>query len=203
VFGRSKSEQTTAPTPVSVAEGSRDAGKGRATPKRREAEQRNRHPIVGGPALSKNATKEQRKAAKAAQRAAFAAARAQQRTAMMTGDEKHLPARDRGAARRYARDYVDARRTVGEYFIPVALVIMVFSLVNSPVVTLTTLVMLYAMVLLVVIDSFLIRRTVNRLTVEKFGDRATGAGTYAAMRALQLRRWRMPRAQVARGQYPT
>jgi hypothetical protein len=45
--------------------------------------------------------------------------------------------------------------------------------------------------------------TVARLTVAKFGDKAAGAANYGTMRALQIRRTRLPRPQVSRGQYPT
>ena len=48
-------------------------------------------------------------------------------------------------------------------------------------------------------------RRLRKKLAEKFGDEAAGAkgnGMYAAMRAFQLRRSRMPRALVKRGEYP-
>ena len=129
--------------------------------------------------------------------------RAIQRQALMTGDEAHLPARDRGPARRWARDYVDARRSVGEYFLPVALVILGLSLIRQPTVALAAIVLLYGMVLVVAVDCFLVRRKLSRLLTAKFGASASqGAPTYAMLRMLQLRRSRLPRPQVARGQFP-
>ena len=47
------------------------------------------------------------------------------RQAMLTGDERYYPARDQGPARRYARDFVDARYNVGEYFIFFAIAVPV------------------------------------------------------------------------------
>ena len=200
MFGRSKASEEPATTEESVV---REGGKGRPTPKRREAEQRNRRPL-GSPtrALKSTASKEEKRAARAAERKAYAAERAKMREALVTGDERHLPARDKGPARRYARDYVDARRNAGELFIPVALVILMTSLIPNVVVVQASLIALYAMVLWVVVDSILLRRKLNRLTVDRFGDKAAGAATYGMMRALQIRRTRLPRPQVKRGQYP-
>jgi hypothetical protein len=47
---------------------------------------------------------------------------------------------------------------------------------------------------------------VRKKIAAKFGDEAASAkgnGMYAAMRAFQLRRSRMPRALVKRGEYPS
>src|SRR5207245_8251961 len=35
-----------------------------------------------------------------------------------SGDERALPPRDQGQVRRFARDYVDSRRTLGELMLP-------------------------------------------------------------------------------------
>ena len=49
--------------------------------------------------------------------------------ALRAGDERHLPARDRGPVKKYARDLVDARRSVAEFFLPLALLIFVLTIV--------------------------------------------------------------------------
>ncbi|MDO5727832.1 MAG: DUF3043 domain-containing protein, partial [Bowdeniella nasicola] len=90
-------------------------GKGRPTPKRKEAEARNYRPPVGG---------KDRKAAKAEERRRRNELYARQRQAMITGDERYMPLRDRGRPRRFARDYVDARWNIGELFMPLALVMI-------------------------------------------------------------------------------
>jgi hypothetical protein len=201
VFGRNKTSEQPAEETTEVV---RDSGKGRPTPTRKEAEARRRHPI-GSPtraaATRPGASKEEKKAAKEAQRKAWAAERAKQREARGTGDERYLPARDKGAARRYARDYVDARRNAGEFFIPLALVILAASLVRQ--LAFASLVALYTLVLVVIVDSILLRRKLGRLTLDKYGDKASGAGGYGMMRALQLRRTRLPRPMVKRGEFPT
>ena len=206
MFGRNKTTETSAAAAATAEQEAREGAKNRPTPKRREAEQRNRRPI-GSPArataLRPGATKEEKKAARAAERAKWAEERNLQRQALISGDDKHLPPRDKGPVRRYVRDYVDARRNAGELFIPAAMVILALSLVPVQPLPLVSLVALYTLVLYVVVDSVLLRRKLNRLTVDKFGDKATGAAGYGMMRALQIRRTRLPRPQVKRGEFPT
>jgi hypothetical protein len=201
VFGRPKIPQPLPPTPT---ETSKSGGKGRPTPSRREAEARNRRPVVGAPPVRPGASKEEKKAARAAHRAAVAADRAKARDAMLTGDERYLPERDKGAARRFARDYVDARHSAGEYLLVAVLVVLMLSLVSGPVMRIATTAMLYGLVLVVGIDTWLLRRRVQKLADAKFGaEKARGVGGYVMMRALQLRRTRLPRPLVKRGEFPS
>jgi hypothetical protein len=205
VFGRSRSGATEAPAKTAgPAVPEKQGGKGRPTPRRREAEQRNRHPVVGSPRLSPNATKEERKAAKAAQREALAAERLKAREAMVTGDERYLPAQHRGPARRWARDYVDARWNLGELLLPLALVILLLGLVPQlSVVTIYLVPALYVFALAVVVNGYFMSRRINRMAVERFGESARGVGRYAALRSAQVRRFRMPKPMVKRGESPS
>jgi hypothetical protein len=191
------------PTTSSPTSAAQQSGKGRPTPRRREAEQRNRHPVVGSPRLSANATKAERKAARAAQRQALAGERAKAREAMLSGDERFLPAQHAGPARRFARDYVDSRWNVGEALLPVALVVLLLGLV-PPLTPYTVFFvpLLYIFALGVVVNGFFLARRVNALAVERFGESARGAGRYAALRSAQVRRLRMPKPKVKRGQHP-
>jgi hypothetical protein len=109
VFGRSKATTVEGATPSSVE--AKDGSKGRPTPKRREVERGRRRAV---------ATPRTRKEAAAAMRAKQREERQSQMTALRAGDERTLPARDRGPVRRYARDVVDSRRTVAEFFLPLA-----------------------------------------------------------------------------------
>jgi hypothetical protein len=207
VFGLGKrSSPPPAPSATSASPEPKGAGKGRPTPTRREAEQRHRTPLISSTrqTVPKGATKEERKAAKQASREAVRAERQRSRAALFSGDERFLPDRDRGPARRFVRNYVDARRNPGEYFMPVALVAVLLGLVGIPTVVLASTLTLYAAVVVVATDSVLLRRRVNRLVAAKFGSQEVPkVGTYAMMRALQIRRSRLPRPQVERGQYPT
>lgn len=200
-LGRDRSKEPVAPPSVE----SKPGGKGRPTPTRRQAEQRNRTPLIGaGRAAAPGASRAERKQARAAQRDAMRAERMKARAAMLAGDERYLPARDRGPARGWVRDYVDARRNPGEYFLPVALVVLLLSTLRVGTVAIIAGSALYVMLFGLIIDSVLLHRRIKRKATERFGEEAaTGTGGYGVMRALQLRRSRMPRPRVARGQYPS
>jgi hypothetical protein len=205
VFGRSRSGATQAPAKTAgPAVPQKQGGKGRPTPRRREAEQRNRHPVVGSPRLSPNATKEERKAARTARREALAVERAKSREAMITGDEKHLPPQHRGPARRWARDYVDSRWNLGELLLPIALVVLLMGLIpRLNVVSFFLVPVLYLYALVVVVNGYFMAKRINRIAIERFGESARGVGRYAAMRSAQVRRFRMPKPMVKRGQSPS
>jgi hypothetical protein len=201
VFGRSKTPAAQEAV-TTVDASAKEGGKGRPTPKRREREQANRRPIVGaGAAVKPGATKEERKAARAARRESMQGERAKSRAALMGGgDERNLPVRDRGPAKRYARNVVDSRRNVGEYFLFFALIAVVLSFLRPA--AMFSIVVLYGVMLLVIADSVFLYRKVQRGATAKFGEaEAKGTGRYAIMRAVQLRRARLPRPAVGRGEF--
>ena len=178
----------------------KSGGKGRATPKRRDAEARRLHPVVPT----------DRKAAKAQARAKQDEAWRRQREAMRTGDERYLPARDKGPVKRYIRDYVDARFSLGEAFMPLSIlliVIMVGVQTRVPRIGLMLIMGLYAVFLLSIIDAAVCWWLVRRRLHAKFGeDKVRAQGTvfwYIFSRCFNLRRWRQPSPQVARRQYPS
>lgn len=145
-----------------------------------------------------------RKAARDAERARRRESQARVRQAMVSGDEAHLPPRDKGPVRRYIRDYVDARWNLGEFMLPVMLVVLALSFVRQSWAMLLVFVLVYGLLLVAVLDSALMWRRLKRRLVERFGadQLARGAAMYAVMRAFQMRRSRMPRPQVDRGNYP-
>lgn len=172
----------------------RPGAKNRPTPKRRDQEAANQRPLVVT----------DRKAASKANREARRSAYAKQRQAMLTGDEANLPERDKGPVRRYLRDYVDARWSVGEFLLPIMLLVLLLSFVRTTTAMLIVFFAVYSLVLVAIADGFVMWRRLKRQLVEKFGENAIPRGSvmYAVMRAFQIRRSRMPRPQVARGEYP-
>jgi hypothetical protein len=171
------------------------AGKGHATPKRRDAEAANKRPLVPT----------DRKAAARTDRAKRNEARALERDAMVTGDDRHLPARDKGPVRRYVRDYLDARLTYSEFFLPISLVLILLVLVRRQDVLLTVsaLAAVYLLAIVAVFEAVIVTYGMKKKVIAKFGEFPKGTRMYGVNRMFQVRRLRMPRPQVKRGQHPS
>ncbi|GHH62914.1 hypothetical protein GCM10017673_02910 [Streptosporangium violaceochromogenes] len=192
--------QTTADdSPVSVND-PKPAGKGRPTPKRRDAEGRRRQP-VNAPQNRKEAYRQLRERQ--------AHDRAKAREGMLRGDERYFPARDRGPARGFAREWVDSRRVISQYFLPFSLVILLLTWIPFPepirgyvyvaVITFGWPLMMVG----VLFTSIWVSVRVKKLAAEKFpGENVKGVGFYAAMRALQMRKLRFPPPTVLPGGRP-
>lgn len=195
MFGRKKtSDSPAAETPVVPAEEVRAAPgqKKGPTPTRAEREAARRRPLVP----------DDRKAARAAAREAEAAERRRMRLAMETGDERHMPLRDRGPQKRYARDFVDARTGLGEWLMVIVLIYVFLAFLPATQLQLWLTFSLWALVLLVVLEGVLVSFQLKRRLAGKFGEVERGVRWYGVMRAMQLRRLRLPKPQVKRGQYP-
>jgi hypothetical protein len=193
VFGRNK---TGAESPAdSASDAPSDAGKGRPTPTRKEAEAA-RAARAKSLADPKTARKLDKQKARVAQ--------AKAREAMMAGDEKFLPQRDRGPVRRYARDWVDSRLSIGEFFLPAAIAVIVLGLLPIPALRNITINGWLVLTLLVVVDETVLGLRLRSALAKKFPDKAErkGATTYGALRGLQMRGLRVPKPRVRRGQRP-
>jgi hypothetical protein len=191
MFGRGKT--TTEDTPPVVVE--RPGAKNRPTPKRSVAQAANRRPLV--PDDRKLAVKKAREERRANQ--------AKVLQSYETEDQRYLPPRDRGEVRRYVRDLVDRRRNVGQYFLPVAFLVLFLTLVPDETFRVVSAMAMYTMLGVLVLDCLLLARTVKAAVAERFGDEAAqerGLKMYAVMRATQMRRMRRPVPKVAHGQAP-
>jgi len=192
VFGRKKTlNEDLAPT-ASTDASARAGAKNRPTPKRREQEALNKRPLIVT----------DRKAATKQDKTARREAMAKQRAGMMTGDEKYLPARDKGPRRRFIRDTVDARWNIGEFMLPIMLIVLLLSFVRTNWALLLVFVLVYGLILVAIGDALLMWRRTRRKIDDKFGGAEKGDAWYAIMRAFQMRRTRMPKPQVARGEHP-
>lgn len=167
------------------------APKGRPTPSRKEREAARRTPLV--PA--------DRKAAKEAQREADREFRARQQHALQTGDERYLPANDKGPQRRYIRDYVDARINVGDYLLVLILASFIVGLFAPGFQQYSVLVM-WAFILLWILDYSIMWRGLKKKLTDKFGEIEPRSGFYAFNRVMMIRRFRLPKPMVKRGDYP-
>lgn len=163
--------------------------KGRPTPKRREARKVRR---TLAPASTKEARKEQREATRKLRTA--------QREAYYRGDENALPVRDRGPAKRLARDFVDARRSIAEYLMPLVFLVLILSIVRISAVQIAATVLLYIVMIAAIIDTSLLNRRVKREVASRYPNESTkGLTSYIILRASQIRRLRIPRPRVERG----
>lgn len=195
---RAKSEKDTAAdkAPVTDSKQTRDpqAPKGRPTPKRSEA-QSQRRSVANTPTTRKEAAKRSRDERRAALE--------KQRQALATGDERYLPARDKGPVRRFARDYVDSRFHIAEFFLPLAVLILVLSMVQVAALQNIALLLWLFVIILIVVDSIgLGIRLKKQLNTRFPNESKKGAVAYALMRTLQMRRLRLPKPLVKRGERP-
>jgi hypothetical protein len=165
------------------------APKGHATPTRKEREAARKRPLVGANtpesrALSKEQQRTQRERA---------------RVGMANGEEKYLPARDRGPQKKFIRDIVDSRWGFAELTIPILFLFVVIGYI-FPGLSVSVQYGLWALVLIIVIDLIVLHFRLRRLLAAKFGaDRVEKRGLYHATRAIQLRVMRLPKPQVKRG----
>ena len=160
-------------------------GKGRATPSRKEAEAARR----GRPAARSGDPKE----AKARAREERREKSQSYRDAMMSGDVSRLPPRERAPERVIARDVVDARRNFGPVFLFLLLVNFASSIVPSVGVRIVATYLLMLALVLFVLDSVLLTRTVSAAVQERHPGTAVKVKVYAIQRALLPGRFRMPR----------
>jgi hypothetical protein len=162
--------------------------KGKPTPKRSEAESRRRQPY--------SAPKD-RKEASRVQRDRQRTDRTRRTDAIRRGEEWALPPRDRGPVKALARDYVDSRRRLSEFYMYGLIVLLVLLFVKTRIVQTIVPVLVVVAVLIMLAEGIFIGRKVRGLAAERLpGESTRGIALYSAMRALQIRKLRMPKPRV-------
>lgn len=191
LFGRNKQDETALAGATIEA---KDGGKGRPTPKRKEAEAASRE-------RARLAFDD--KAARKLQRERRADDTRKMRDALKGGDERNLPARDRGPVKRFARDFVDSRITVAEFLLVALIVIMVLSYSGSTSMRNLGFSLQTVVVVLTILDtSWLLFRLRRALRIAFPDQPIRGINGYTVMRALQMRFMRLPKPQVGLGGKP-
>jgi hypothetical protein len=163
--------------------------KGHPTPKRKDAEAKR---VVNSlaPATNRQERRQQKELSRQS--------RGANRAAYMRGEESALPARDRGAVRKFVRNYVDSRRSVAEYLLPLLFVVLIVSRIAKLQVIAVTL--MYVVFIGAIAEGFLLTRRIKREVATRFPDASTkGLGLYGWSRSTQLRRLRAPSPQVKAG----
>ncbi len=169
--------------------------KGRPTPSRKEAETR-RKQTLKVPADPKAA----RKAMKQREREA----RAEARAGLMAGDTRYLPPRDQGPAKAFTRDYVDGRRRIAEFFIFLAIGILVVGFLRNPTLQNAVSFIWFGVVIIVVLEVGWMLFSLSKQLKQRWPDAVDRKGCmmYATLRVLQIRRLRIPPPRIRPGGEP-
>jgi hypothetical protein len=167
-------------------------GKGRPTPTRKESE---------AARLAKAKPPRDRKEAARLERARRVDARRKAQTGLAAGDERFLSPRDQGPVKGYVRDFIDARLNVGEFFLFGAIAVFALGITPSPFLRQWSVLLWLVMIVMIVVDTLWLTFRLRREVARRFPDESTrGLTVYALMRSLQIRRLRIPRPRVKRGQ---
>ncbi|HET6561459.1 MAG TPA: DUF3043 domain-containing protein [Marmoricola sp.] len=189
MFRRTKSQNETTASGATAATVLPAPGKGRPTPTRKEAEAAARARAKA--ALDPKASRKQQREHRSVKSQEI-------RAGMKAGDERYLPARDQGPVKRFVRDFVDHRLCMAEFAIPLLFSSLLAS--ASGFAQLGTGIM-NATMLVVVVDSVLLRFRLRRELKRRFPEESLkGTTFYAFMRALQVRFLRLPKPRVKLGQ---
>jgi hypothetical protein len=122
---------------------------------------------------------------------------------MKRGEDWALNARDRGPAKKLARDYVDSTRHPTEYYLYFFVVIIVLDMVarNKTEIEALVYALLFALILVIIADVFFIKRGLRKLLAERMPGTPypTGLTWYTFTRTAQPRRMRVPKPAVRPG----
>ena len=167
------------------------APKGAPTPKRSAAQANRRQPYQA-PA--------DRKAAAQQSRQRDRSDRVRKSEALQRGEDWALPAKDRGPVRALARDVVDARRGIGEYYMIMVVVLILLLILPGNTYKLVADVIVVFLLLVIIVEGGFVGTKVKRMAAERFPGQSTkGIMLYATMRGISLRRMRIPKPRVNRG----
>jgi hypothetical protein len=187
LFRRSKTEESAADA-APVKEG----GKGRPTPKRKEAEQAARE-RAKVPRTRREQMRQQKQTRSESSRKV--------RQAMKSGDERYFLPRDQGPVRRFIRDFVDSRFGIVELMIPLLILTMVLGYSGNTRLAGIGNTILLGTLLLVIIDLVLLRFRLRKQLAIRFPDQPTkGTTFYAITRSMQMKFMRLPKAKVKIGE---
>jgi hypothetical protein len=169
------------------------AGKGRPTPKRSDAR------------TGRSGTYKMPSDPKAARKQAAAVRRAnanEMRQAMRSGDVSKMPARERAPERVLARQIVDTRHTAGPFFLIAAILYFLAPVTQTTAVIVACRYLLLLTLTAVVVDSFMISRTVTQRVKQEVTGQHASVRMYAIARALLPHRFRNPRPSVSAPPWP-
>ncbi len=180
---RRNAQPAAAPEPAPATPTGSGGKKDRPTPSRREAEAARRE-RVNKPLTNRES-----------RRVAARQARAERM--------RKLGDRERSPEKALMRDYVDARLNLGEFLLPAVVVILAITVLGSyfPRLAVFTTLAMYLFIIAVIADGFLMWRGFKRVLAERLPNAPTkGLLMYGMTRTTQLRRFRLPRPRIKRGE---
>ena len=99
-----------------------------------------------------------------------------------------------------ARDFIDSKRRVSEYYMYILVVLLAAVFVRSTAAQAIISPLVLVLIAVILIDASLIRRSLRKLMAERLPNESMkGLTAYAVMRALQIRRFRVPTPRVRPG----
>jgi hypothetical protein len=196
VFRRNSTKQAADATPRDAvpaqptsSANANGAGKGRATPSRKDAEAARKVRFGALPADPKAA----RKAERESQRSRYE----QSRQALKTGDERLYPERDRGPAKAFVRDYVDGRLRLLEVLMPLVILCWATLLLHNTKIYVDASFVMEVVVVVGIGLGVTLGTRVKRAVRAEYGEtEVRGVGFYAFSRAVMPRPLRQPRSRV-------
>ncbi|WP_424465590.1 DUF3043 domain-containing protein [Pseudoclavibacter helvolus] len=161
------------------------------TPTRREREAQNLRPLVP----------EDRKQAKREMQAKVRVEQAKAREGLAKGDDRYLRPTERGPQKRFMRNYIDARYSIGELLLPMMFLVIFATFIPSQSVGIWAMSFIWAFLAVCVLEAVMVANIIKRKIAAVVGkdkvEKGIVIGTVA--RSLQLRVMRMPKSQVKRG----
>jgi hypothetical protein len=187
LFGRkSAADEGPEPAPPLVEEvggGANTPKKGRPTPSRKEAEDARRNRVT------RTLTKKE--------------ARAETTRQNRVERAKSMSARESVPEKALMRDYVDSRFSIGEFLLPALVIILALTFLSTaiPRIALISTIAMYAFILLVLVDCFVMWRGFKKVLAQRLPKASPkGLLMYGMNRSIQIRRFRMPAARIKRGE---
>ncbi len=191
---RSRQADSSAPADTQPESGTEKnpQGKKGPTPRRKDREAENLRPLV--PADRKEAERQARAQMRQRQQEA--------REGVARGDEQFLRESERGPQKKFVRDTVDARFTFGEFLIPVMLIVLLLNFYPDPRVAVVGFLVTFIGIGIALIEGVILGAVIRKRIGRVVGPDAVERGIILATvaRCMQIRRMRLPRPQVRRGE---
>jgi Na+-transporting methylmalonyl-CoA/oxaloacetate decarboxylase gamma subunit len=119
---------------------------------------------------------------------------------MRRGDDSALPAKDQGPVKALARNVVDARRSIGEYYMLIVLLLIVLLFLHGQTVKFLAEGAVLVILAVLAFEGWYVSRRVKRLAAERYPGQSTrGVTAYTVMRNISYRKLRMPKPKVKPG----